>query len=197
MNSRTASPAWAGGNAKTYDVVIVGAGSGGIAAAASLLKRRPKISIAVVEPAYTHYYQPGVTLVGAGVFEPEVTKHPTAGVMPRGVAWVKQAVASFAPEANVVALADGSSPRYRALVVCPGLKLNWEGIAGLPQALGKNGVTSNYRYDLAPYTAQLAHGLRKGRALFTQPPMPINSAGRAAKGHISVLRHQAARRRAP
>jgi sulfide:quinone oxidoreductase len=181
MNSRTASPASTGGNAKTYDVVIVGGGSGGIAAAASLLKRRPKLSIAVVEPADTHYYQPGWTLVGAGVFVPEVTKHPMGAVMPRGVAWVKQAVASFAPEAHEVELADGSGLRYRALVVSPGLKLNWHGVAGLPQALGKNGVTSNYRYDLAPYTSQLAHGLRKGRALFTQPPMPIKCAGAPQK----------------
>ena len=181
MNTRTASPASPNGSAKTYDVVVVGGGSAGIAVASSLLKRRPKLSIAVVEPSDTHYYQPGWTLVGAGVFKPEVTKHPTAAVMPAKVEWMKQAVAGFAPEANEVSLADGSSLRYRTLVVCPGLKLNWDAIAGLPQALGKNGVTSNYRYDLAPYTAKLAHELRRGRALFTQPAMPIKCAGAPQK----------------
>jgi hypothetical protein len=37
----------------------------------------------------------------------------------------------------------------------PGLKLNWNAIEGLVETLGKNGVTSNYRYDLAPYTWKL------------------------------------------
>jgi sulfide:quinone oxidoreductase len=164
-----------------YDVVIVGGGSGGIAAAASLLKRRPSLSVALVEPADTHYYQPGFTLVGAGVFTPEVTKRPMESVMPDKVVWIKQAVAQFAPEANEVVLDDGSRLRYRALVASPGIKLDWDAIPGLNETLGRNGVTSNYRADLAPYTHQLATSLRKGRALFTQPPMPIKCAGAPQK----------------
>jgi sulfide:quinone oxidoreductase len=47
--------------------------------------------------------------------------------------------------------------------------------------LGRNGVTSNYRYDLAPYTWELVKGLKQGRAIFTQPPMPIKCAGAPQK----------------
>ncbi len=166
---------------KTYDVVIVGGGSGGIATAASLLKRRASLAIAIVEPAEMHYYQPGWTLVGAGVFKPEVTGRPMARVMPDGVTWVRQAASGFSPESNEVILTDGSALRYRVLVAAPGLKLNWDAIPGLTAALGKNGVTSNYRYDLAPYTHELANNLRRGRALFTQPPMPIKCAGAPQK----------------
>lgn len=166
---------------KVYDVVIVGGGSAGIAAASSLLKRRPSLSIAIVEPADVHYYQPSFTLVGAGVFLPEVTKRPMVSVMPDEVDWIKQAAAGFAPESDEVILGDGTSLRYRALVAAPGLKLNWTGIQGLAETLGKNGVTSNYRYDLAPYTHELAQGLAHGRALFTQPPMPIKCAGAPQK----------------
>lgn len=50
-----------------YDIVIIGGGSAGIATATSLLKRRKTLTIAIVEPAETHDYQPGWTLVGAGV----------------------------------------------------------------------------------------------------------------------------------
>ena len=164
-----------------YDVVIVGGGSAGIATATSLLKRNAKLSIAVIEPATEHFYQPGWTMVGAGIFSPEQTRQAMADVMPDKVEWICQAATDFAPESNEVVLADGSSVSYRVLVAAPGLKLDWAGIAGLPEALGKNGVTSNYRYDLAPYTRDLVRELKAGRALFTQPQMPIKCAGAPQK----------------
>ena len=49
------------------------------------------------------------------------------------------------------------------------------------ETLGHNGVTSNYRFDLAPYTWNLVRNLKRGRALFTQPPMPIKCAGAPQK----------------
>lgn len=78
-------------------------------------------------------------------------------------------------------LEGGDSLEYRNLIVCPGLRLAWERIEGLEETLGRNGVTSNYRYDLAPYTWELVRGLRGGKALFTQPAMPIKCAGAPQK----------------
>ena len=167
--------------AARYDVVIVGGGAGGIATAASILKRDPKLSVAIIEPRTEHYYQPGWTMVGAGVFEPKSTCHPMASVMPKGATWIREGVQSFQPEQDQVTTANGSAIGYRALVVAPGIALDWEGIDGLSQALGKNGVTSNYGYDTAPYTWQLVQNLREGIALFTQPPMPIKCAGAPQK----------------
>lgn len=168
-------------SAKLFDVVIVGGGSAGIATAASLLKRRPSLAIAVIEPAQDHFYQPGWTLVGAGVFRPEVTRRPMAQVMPKAVTWLQKAATGFSPETNEVILEGGTTVRYRVLVAAPGIKLDWDAIPGLVQALGRNNVTSNYRFDLAPYTQQIVRGWTGGRALFTQPPMPIKCAGAPQK----------------
>jgi len=168
------------GDAK-YDVVIVGAGAGGISVAASLQARKSRLSIAIIDPADIHYYQPGWTMVGGGIFDAKDTAKTMGSLIPRGVKWVKAAVAAFEPENNAVILDGCRVVKYDRLVVCPGLKLDWGAIEGLEDTLGRNGVTSNYRYDLAPYTWQLVQELKEGRALFTQPPMPIKCAGAPQK----------------
>ncbi len=165
----------------SHDIVIIGGGSAGIATASSLLKRRPSLDIAVVEPSEDHYYQPGWTMVGGGVFEAPVTRRSTASVMPKAVTWIRQAAATFQPENNQVTLGDGTNINYKLLVVAPGIRLAWEQIEGLEETLGKNGVTSNYRYDLASYTWELVRNLKSGRAIFSQPPMPIKCAGAPQK----------------
>ncbi|WP_175701490.1 bifunctional protein tyrosine phosphatase family protein/NAD(P)/FAD-dependent oxidoreductase [Burkholderia ambifaria] len=164
-----------------HDIVIVGAGAAGVAVASSLLARDASLDIAVIDPADTHYYQPGWTMVGAGVFRPDTTARRMADLLPRGVTWIQAAVAGFEPDAHTVVLDGCRRIGYRRLVVCPGLKLDWHAIDGLAQTLGRNGVTSNYRYDLAPYTWELVQAFRGGNALFTQPPMPIKCAGAPQK----------------
>ena len=70
--------------AAQYDIVIVGAGAAGIAAASSLLSRVRDLSIAIIDPAEVHYYQPGWTLVGAGVFNQADTVKTMRLPDPRG-----------------------------------------------------------------------------------------------------------------
>ena len=168
------------GDAK-YSVVIVGGGAAGISVAASLKSRSPQTNVAVIDPADVHYYQPGWTMVGGGIFEASSTARTMGSLIPRGVHWIKAGVAAFEPDNNAVILDGCRVVKYDRLIVCPGLKLDWDRVDGLVETLGKNGVTSNYRYDLAPYTWELVKDLRKGRALFTQPPMPIKCAGAPQK----------------
>tara|TARA_R110001599_G_scaffold353512_1_gene593423 strand:+ start:11322 stop:13019 length:1698 start_codon:yes stop_codon:yes gene_type:complete len=168
-------------NAVQYDILIIGAGAAGIAAASSLLSRVKSLSIGIIDPAEVHYYQPGWTLVGAGIFKQRNTVKTMASLIPEGVDWIKAAVGAFEPEHNRVTLEDTRPVYYERLIVAPGIKLDWHGIEGLVDTLGHNGVTSNYRYDLAPYTWQLVNTLQSGRAVFTQPPMPIKCAGAPQK----------------
>ena len=102
-------------------------------------------------------------------------------VIPSFTKWIKDSVASFSPAENTVTLTSGKVVSYKHLVVAPGLKLNWAGIEGLEETLGKNGVTSNYQFGLASYTWKLVQELKGGKALFTQPPMPIKCAGAPQK----------------
>ncbi|WP_172327101.1 bifunctional protein tyrosine phosphatase family protein/NAD(P)/FAD-dependent oxidoreductase [Mangrovicoccus sp. HB161399] len=165
----------------SYEVVIVGGGAAGISVAASLKSRMPQLGIAVIDPADIHYYQPGWTLVGGGVFEPDQTARTMGSLIPKGVHWIKSFAAAFEPGDNAVILDGCRVVKYKRLIVCPGLKLDWGKVEGLVETLGKNGVTSNYRYDLAPYTWELVQRLKRGRAIFTQPPMPIKCAGAPQK----------------
>tara|TARA_R110001606_G_scaffold356372_1_gene507689 strand:+ start:26813 stop:28432 length:1620 start_codon:yes stop_codon:yes gene_type:complete len=164
-----------------YDVVVVGAGSAGISTAASLLKRKPGLKICLIDPAESHFYQPGWTLVGGGVFKAPNTRRNMSDVIPAHTKWLKEAVKTFLPDENQVVLENGQKIAYQYLVVAAGIKLNWDAIEGLSETLGRNGVTSNYRYDLAPYTWDLVKNLNGGKAVFTQPPMPIKCAGAPQK----------------
>jgi len=165
----------------SHDIVIIGGGAAGIAVASSLQSRKPDLDIAIIDPADVHYYQPGWTMVGGGVFDPSVTARTMASLIPPGVRWIKAAVAAFEPAKKAVILDGCRVVTYKRLIVAPGIKLNWAGIEGLVETLGRNGVTSNYRYDLAPYTWELVKNMKKGRAVFTQPPMPIKCAGAPQK----------------
>ncbi|ANP35542.1 MULTISPECIES: bifunctional protein tyrosine phosphatase family protein/NAD(P)/FAD-dependent oxidoreductase [Rhodobacterales] len=164
-----------------FDVVIVGGGAAGISVASSLKSRKPDLDIAIIDPADIHYYQPGWTMVGGGIFDAQDTVRTMGSLIPKDVHWIKAAVAAFEPKDDAVVLDGCRVVKYDRLVVCPGLKLDWHKVEGLVETLGKNGVTSNYRYDLAPYTWELVRGLKKGRAIFTQPPMPIKCAGAPQK----------------
>jgi len=167
--------------ASRHKVVIVGGGAGGLSVAGRLLSRRPDLDLAIIEPSEYHYYQPAWTLVGGGAFRIDDTRRPEAEFVPKHARWIKQRASGFDPDNHSVLLEDGSSVRYDYLVVAAGIQIDWDRIEGLSATLGKNGVSSNYRYDLAPYTWECIRNLRGGKALFTQPPMPIKCAGAPQK----------------
>lgn len=173
---------------RDFDVVVVGGGSAGIGVTASLLRRRPGLRIAVIEPSDNHYYQPAWTLVGGGAFDVAKTVRPTQAVMPARATWLRAAVAGFEPESDTVRLADGRAVSYRQLIVC-GTAAGLGQVEGLSDTLGKHGVSSNYRYDLAPYTWELVRGFQGGQALFTQPAMPIKCAGAPQKAMYLACDH--------
>lgn len=162
-------------------ILIVGGGCAGITTAATLKKHDPSLEIAIIEPSDLHWYQPGFTLVGAGIFTRAQTERREETLIPKGVRWIKKAATEFLPDQNAVRLQDNSLQSYDFLIACPGLKLAWDKVEGLTESLGRNGVCSNYLPKYAEYTWDSIKAFSGGTALFTQPPMPIKCAGAPQK----------------
>lgn len=123
---------------KHHQILIVGGGTAGVTVAASLRRRGPgSLDIAIVEPSATHYYQPCFTLVGAGVYDMARTQRPERSLIPAGVTLIQDAAKMFDPDNNSVTLETGSTLTYDYLVICTGVKLDWDKIEGLSTTLGK------------------------------------------------------------
>lgn len=162
-----------------YQILIVGAGTGGIMTAAQLLRKDKNLEIAIIDPSEIHVYQPAWTLVGGGTFDFAKTKRPTSSVIPKGVTWIKDKVTSLEPDTNSLTTEKNGSISYQYLVLAPGLVYDLDGIEGLRENLGKNGVCSNYTDP--NYTWELIKNFKGGNAVFTQPTTPIKCGGAPQK----------------
>src|SRR5690606_36827134 len=163
-----------------HRIVVIGGGTAGITTAARL-RRAGQADVAVVEPATEHNYQPLWTLVGGGRAPLAESIRPEASVMPKGVTWIRQAARHIDPTARIVELADGTTVSYDFLVVCPGLQRDWDRLPGAGEALGRDGVSTNYERDLAPRTWEMIQATTKGTAVFTMPAGAIKCGGAPQK----------------
>lgn len=166
-------------NTTHHKVVIVGGGTAGISVAARLLKDID--DVAVIEPSEVHHYQQLWTLVGGGCSTVAKGERTERSVMPKKATWIKDAANAFDPANNAVHTAGGATVTYDALVVCPGIQLDWDKIPGVSETLGENGVSSNYLPDLAPKTWEFVQATKSGTAVFTMPSGPIKCAGAPQK----------------
>ena len=162
-----------------HNVVIIGGGTGGIMTAAQLRNKDKSLSIAIVDPASDHFYQPAWTLVGAGTFDFEATRRGMASLIPSGVEWIQDAVTTFDPKNNAVSTRRSGTLSYDYLVVSPGLQMDLDGIEGLREALDTPEVCSNY---VDPEkTWEVIRNFKGGNAVFTQPTTPIKCGGAPQK----------------
>ena len=162
-------------------IIIIGGGTGGISSAAKLRRERPEWSISIIEPSENHYYQPLWTLVGAGLADKESTRRDTFSLIPEGVKWIKAKVKSFNPDQNSLLLENEETLQYDYLIVAAGIQLNWNAVEGLREAVGKNGVCSNYSWETVDSTFESIKNTADGNALFTQPNTPIKCGGAPQK----------------
>ena len=193
-------------------IVIVGGGLAGMSTAARLTNMLSNADITVVEPDPTSVsYQPGQTLVAAGLWDKSDITYNRDDYLPDGVTLVKDKVVTFDPDNNKVTTAGGKELGYDFLIVTTGLMLNYAGIEGLDgeitssgadnavvmEKVGKNGTHSLYFRDGAAATwdgiqeliekAKTHTGPEKLQALFTHPNTPIKCGGAPKK--IMYLTH--------
>ncbi|MFA7430205.1 MAG: FAD/NAD(P)-binding oxidoreductase [Rhodospirillaceae bacterium] len=166
-------------------IVVAGAGAAGVAMASQLRRRLDGASIIVIDPKSTHWFQPGFTLVAAGIWSPERVQVDNAAYMPDGVEWIKEAVAEISPETNTVTTTGGRSVPYDYLVVATGLILDYERIEGMERSLiGQHGITSIYA---GPDAARVSFELMDrfvttgGDGVFLRPQTEMKCAGAPLK----------------
>lgn len=166
-------------------IVIAGAGAAGLASASRLAQRLEGASITLIDRRRDHYYQPGFTLIAAGLKPAAYSVSRTADYVPQGVSLIPEAVAEIDPVGNKVVTESGKAVPYDYLIVATGLELNYGGIAGMDTALiGKEGIGSVYagpEQAAATYAAMSRFADAGGVGLFLRPATEMKCAGAPLK----------------
>jgi len=166
-------------------IVIAGAGAAGLTAAARIAARLDGAAITLVDARKAHFYQPGFTLVAAGIKPRDYVVSATRDYLPAGVELVEDSVAEFDPEGKKIVTASGKALPYDFLIVATGLTLDYTAIAGMEiDQIGKNGLGSIYHSpDAAAATWQSMSSFadRGGVGLFLRPATEMKCAGAPLK----------------
>ncbi len=164
---------------KHFNIVVIGAGTAGIMTAAQIKNERKNLTIAIVDPADTHYYQAAWTLVGGGTYDKKKTGRPMSSVIPSGCEWVKDFVTTIDADNNTVETKATGALSYDYLIAAPGIQLDTDGIPGLKEGLEKGIVCSNYTDPEKVW--ENVQNFKGGNAIFTQPTTPIKCGGAPQK----------------
>ncbi|WP_041793778.1 NAD(P)/FAD-dependent oxidoreductase [Pararhodospirillum photometricum] len=166
-------------------IVIAGAGAAGLAFAAQLAQRVTGASITLVDARKAHFYQPGYTLVAAGLKPGSYTVSETASYVPSGVSWIEEGVAEFDPEGNSLTTEKGRKIPYDFLVVASGLKLDYAAIDGMDVTrIGQDGLGSHYHSAEgaeATWQAMSNFADKGGVGVFLRPATEMKCAGAPLK----------------
>ena len=167
-------------------IVILGAGAGGAAIANRLNDRLEGAEITIVDGSAEHWYQPGFTLVAAGLRPAGYARSTTGEWLPRGINWVEEYAAEIDPEAQRVTTTGGTRIEYDYLIVATGLTLDWDAIEGFELDLvgAEHGISAHYAGP--DYAARSWQALDRftdegGVGLFGRPATEMKCAGAPVK----------------
>lgn len=166
-------------------IVIAGAGAAGLTTANYLAERLEGANITIIDARKEHYYQPGFTLVAAGLKSDKYPVSTTAEYIPAGVKLIEERVTEFDPDANIVVTDSGQRIEYDYLVVATGMVLNYDAIEGMDTSrIGTNGLGSIYHSPEkahATWQAMDAFTNKGGVGVFLRPNTEMKCAGAPLK----------------
>ncbi|KKW68077.1 pyridine nucleotide-disulfide oxidoreductase [Lampropedia cohaerens] len=169
----------------TARIVIVGAGAAGLASAARLRAALEGARITLIDGRKEHWYQPGFTLVAAGIKPVDYPISRTTDHVPRGITFIEEHAAEIDPDARQVITASGRGIPYDYLVVASGMALDYDAIAGMDVGrIGSNGLGSIYHSPaaaMATWQAMSRFVDRGGVGVFLRPDTEMKCAGAPLK----------------
>ena len=167
------------------NILILGAGAAGAALANRLIERLDGAAITLVDGRREHWYQPGFSLIAAGLKPARYSVSQTTDWLPSDVTLKQDWAANIDPEARKVALAGGEVLSYDYLIVATGLSLDHDAIEGFSlDMVGQDGIGALYAGpDYAAKTWQAASKFTEngGVGLFTRPATEMKCAGAPLK----------------
>lgn len=177
------------------NIAIIGAGLGGISLSAKLVDDLPNAKITLFDADSTLYYQPGFTLIAAGIYQKSNTAYDKKDLIDSKVQWVKENVASVNPDSNTLVTTSGQEHSYDYLVIATGTTNMFEKYKGLSEEYindPKTNVTSIYTADGAVKAQGMLKKILKdgGKVIFAEPNTPIKCGG--ANKKVNFLLEDAA-----
>jgi sulfide:quinone oxidoreductase len=166
-------------------IVIIGAGAAGMALANRLVRRLDGAQITMIDPRPNHLYQPGLTLVAAGLKPASYVVSENTDWLPSGVSFVADKVSAVDAISKTVSTEGGQTLDYDWLVVAPGLVLDHDAIEGFSlDMVGENGIGALYagpEYAAKTWTAASRFTEEGGTGVFTRPATEMKCAGAPLK----------------
>ena len=166
-------------------IVILGAGAGGTAFANRLSRRLQGATITIVDGRKEHWYQPGFTLIAAGLKPAAYSVTQTTDWLPKGVTLIPEYAAAIDPVGKSVTTTSGQKLDYDFLIVATGLTLDWDAIEGFStDMIGKDGIGGHYH---SPAAAAATYRMldeftsKGGTALIGRPATEMKCAGAPLK----------------
>ena len=171
-------------------IVIIGAGAAGTALVNRLVERLEGAQITIIDARKEHLYQPGLSLVAAGLKPASYTVSQTTDWLPKGITLLAEKAAAIDPVAKTVATEGGTKLDYDFLIVAPGLVLDHDAIPGFSlDMVGQNGIGALYagpEYAAKTWAAASEFTEKGGVGLFTRPATEMKCAGAPLKHTILI-----------